>query len=315
MERRRIRVGLFTSSVLGSHSWAGDDDDPSRRPVGRWPSSKPCLTHTGAIASQFAGEVIESLDILSLSGNAVTITHPGVLVRKCRIRHAGGHKADGAKAPRFEPLEIVHGGATSSGEGANADTHNIDLASCPNAILTRIRASKGAANIYLEDCERASLSWLELHDARGPEPRGQNVQFNRCRNSTLEDFSAENGQSSWTEDNVSVYHSDSTSIRQGLVSYNDSRSGVSVMLEGSSDGIVDDVDAAMQGNGAFAAAPSDKHESGGCLFLRCRTPHSFNGPRDGREAPSSNGLSCYTRISPDRPRMESAIAVILGNAS
>jgi polygalacturonase len=230
MDRRRIRVGLFTSSFLGSHSWAGDDDDPSRRPVGRSPNSKPSLTHTGAIASQFAGEVIENLDILSLSGDEVTITHPGVLVRKCRIRHAGGHKADGEKALRFEPLEIVHGGATSSGEGANADTHIIDLASCPNAILTRIIASKEVANLYLEDCERASLSRLELHDARGPELREQNVQFNRCRNSTLEDFSAENGPSSWTEDNVSVFHSDSTSIRQGLVSCNDSPSAVGPLV-------------------------------------------------------------------------------------
>ena len=137
-----------------------------------------------------------------------------------------------------------------------------------------------------------------MHDARGPEPRGQNVQFNRSPNSILEDFSGENGSTSWTEDNVSVFRSDRCVIRRGLVSYNNSPTGDGIMIEGGFDCLVEDVDALQQGNGAFAAVPDGIAGSGGCSFLRCRTARSYNGRRDGREAPSSNGLSIYTKISP-----------------
>jgi hypothetical protein len=38
------------------------------------------------------------------------------------------------------------------------------------------------------------MSFLELHDARGSVPRGQNVQFDKSPSSMLEDFSAEDGR-------------------------------------------------------------------------------------------------------------------------
>jgi len=49
------------------------------------------------------------------------------------------------------------------------------------------------------------MSFLELHDARGSVPRGQHVPLHKSPSSILEDFSAENGPTSWTEDNVSVF--------------------------------------------------------------------------------------------------------------
>jgi hypothetical protein len=61
---------------------------------------------------------------------------------------------------------------------------------------------------------------------------------------------------------------------------------------------VTDVDAVEQGNGAFAAVPEGNATSGGCIFQRCRTRSSYNGPRDGRPAPTSNGLSIYMKVSP-----------------
>ena len=141
------------------------------------------------------------------------------------------------------------------------------------------------------------MKFLELHDARGPMPRGQNVQFNQSPDSILEDFSAENGPTSWTEDNVSVFRSDRCIVRRGLVSYNNSPTGDGVMVEGSFDCIVEDVDAVEQGNGAFAAVPQGDAGCGGCTFIRCRTRNTYNTTRDGRPAPSSNSLSIYTLIS------------------
>lgn len=141
------------------------------------------------------------------------------------------------------------------------------------------------------------MSFLELHDGRGPFPRGQNVQFNRSPNSILEDFSAENGPTSWTEDNISAFRSDRCTIRRGLAFYNNSPTGAGIMLEGSFDCLVEDVDTVQQGNGAFSAVPQGDVGSGGCSFIRCRSRDTYNEPRDGRDAPTSNGLSFHTRIS------------------
>jgi hypothetical protein len=197
----------------------------------------------------------------------------------------------------LQALEIDHVGAPASGIGPNQYCNNVNLEHCPGAIVTRVKASRGSSNIYAEDSESAHLSFLELHDARGPTPRGQNVQFNRSPDSILEDFSAENGPTSWTEDNVSLFRSDRCVVLRGLVSYNNSPTGDGIMIEGSFDCLVEDVDALEQGNGAFAAVPEGDAHSGGCTFLRCRTAQSYNAVRDGREAPSSNGLSIYTSIS------------------
>jgi len=140
------------------------------------------------------------------------------------------------------------------------------------------------------------MRFLELRDSRGPMPRGQNVQFNQSRNSILQAFSPENGPTSWTEDNVSVFRSDRCVVRRGLVHNNPTGDGV--MIEGSVNCLVEDIDAEEQGNGAFAAVPVGESGCGGCIFRRCRTRQTYNTPRDGRAAPTSKGLSIYTLISP-----------------
>ncbi len=84
---------------------------------------------------------------------------------------------------------------------------------------------------------------------------------------------------------------------EGLVFYNNSPTGNGVMIEGSINCLVYDVDAVQQGNGAFGAVPVEEAACGGCWFVRCRTRDSYNTRRDGRAAPSSNGLSFYVRIS------------------
>src|SRR3712207_4761378 len=94
--------------------------------------------------------------------------------------------------------------------------------------------------------------------------------------------------------NISVFRSDKCIIRRGLASYNNSPTGFAVMVEGSFDCLVEDVDAVQQGNGGFAAVPNDDVGSGGCRFNRCRTRDTYNAMRDKRDAPTSNSLSIYT---------------------
>jgi hypothetical protein len=257
-----------------------------------------CLMSSGAVSSSADGQVIENFDIFAAQGNAVTILHKNVTVTNCRIRHAEGHGiharyADNLLLQNLEVERVEDAPKT----GRKRFDNNIDFSDCPNARVVRVRALRGSSNFYAERSPQLHLGLLEAHDARGPFPRGQNIQFNQCPGSLLEDFSAENGPSSWTEDNVSVYRSDGCAVRRGLVSYNNSPTGDGVMLEGSSNCLVEDVDAVQQGNGAFAAVPEGRVGSGGCVFLRCRTRQSYNTRRDGRDAPSSNGVSFYVQIS------------------
>ena len=303
MNRRGLIHGLVAISVSRLVALRAARAEPVRdHPVDRGSAggaSLGSLVPSGSVTSTGDGQVIENLDIGAHAGTGITVIHRGVTVRRCRIRHAGGHglHAQGAAGLRLEDLEIDHVGAPPVGASSSRDRNNIDLDGCPGAVITRVKASRGSANMYLKRSEGARLNLLELHDARGPEPRGQNVQFHRSPGSLLEEFSAENGPLSWTEDNISVFRSDRCIVMHGLVSYNNSPTGDGVMIEGSSGCLVEEVDAVQQGNGAFAAVPQGDTACGDCTFRRCRTRDSYNAPRDGRAAPSSNGLSFYTRIS------------------
>jgi polygalacturonase len=294
-----LSLGLAQRSYAQSASWGAGGirgaNDSNAHPV----AATPPLQKSGPVRSRQDGQVIENLDISSSSGAALAVSHHGVTIRNCRIRHEGGSgiHATGCNNLLLENLELEHTGAPAKGVGPNQDRNNIHLMECPGVRVARVRASRGSSNIYVERSPGAALSFLELYDARGPMPRGQNVQFNGSPRSLLEDFSAENGPTSWTEDNVSVFHSSDCTVRRGLVSYNNSPSGDGIMVEGSFNCLIEDVDAVQQGNGAFAAVTQENTGSGGCVFLRCRTRDSYNSARDGRAAPTSNGLSIYTLVS------------------
>lgn len=257
------------------------------------------LSPSGPVTSEAPGQVIERLDINPGNSAGIKIVHDRVRVRNCRIRHSDRHgiEASGTTGLLLQNLEIQRLHASARRPPPPGESDNVHLSGCPGVIVTRVKASGGSSNIYAEECAGARLSLLELHDARGPEPRGQNVQFNASPGSSCVAFSAENGPSSWTEDNISVYRSDGCLVRDGLVSYNNSPTGNGVMIEGSMNCLIYQVDAVQQGNGAFGAVPVEAAACGGCWFVRCRTRDSYNWRRDGRAAPTSSGLSFYVRIS------------------
>ncbi|MDW9518642.1 hypothetical protein GOB43_15330 [Sinorhizobium meliloti] len=299
INRRCLVAGLLALPVSGVVV-AALPLGMGRSSGGKWfGAAATFLRPSGPVISRADGQIIENLDIYAAQGNGITVLHQGVVVRSCRIRHAMGRGvyAQGAAGIRLEDLDIDHIGVPPSGTGLSQNHNNIELESCPDTIIIRVRASHGSSNVYVVNCPGTQMSFLELHDARGPFPRGQNVQFNRSPDTSLQEFSAENGPTSWTEDNISVFHSDRCAVRHGLVFYNNSPTGAGVMLEGSFNCLVEDVDAVQQGNGAFSAVPQDDVGSGGCSFNRCRIRDTYNGPRDGREAPTSNGLSFHIRIS------------------
>jgi len=311
MNRRQVLCSFLAvppSAILGFRQSTGLD------PAGRFttrdlaapqePTAGPTgLRSSPPLASRYDGQVFERLDIQARSGPALIITHRNVTVRHCRIGHDNGYGvlADGARDFSLHDCEIEHTGAPPIGPARNPNCINLALNRCAGTRIFRLRAGRGSSNIYAINSPYLTISTVELHDARGPEPRGQNLQFDKCPSALLEDFSAENSSSSWTEDNVSVFRSDNCRVRRGLVSYNNSPTGDGVMIEGSFDCSVEDVDAVQQGNGAFAAVPQGPSGSGNCSFIRCRTRDSYDSGRDGRAKPTSGGLSFYVKISSGAP--------------
>jgi len=95
--------------------------------------------------------------------------------------------------------------------------------------------------------------------------------------------------SSWPEDNVSVYRSSNVSVRRGLISGNNSSSGVGVMFElsdgTSSGGLAEDVDTVDMGNGSFSGYPARD-----VIFQRTRARDNHCSGQAGRDPPASNAL-------------------------
>ncbi|MGI9501933.1 MAG: hypothetical protein ACR2RE_02605, partial [Geminicoccaceae bacterium] len=137
--------------------------------------------------------------------------------------------------------------------------------------------------VYAHRCSRLQIGMLEGYDFRGPFPRGQLVQFDKCQKVLLEDFSCENsGATSWTEDNINCFGCVDPVVRRGFIHGNNSPSGVGVLIEngeGGQGGLVQDVDVVYWANGAFSATEGAK----GVVFERCRA-------RDGL-GPEANSTS------------------------
>ena len=123
-------------------------------------------------------------------------------------------------------------------------------------------------------------------------PRGQCVQFDKCNSSLLEDFSCENDNSSYTEDNINVFESNNVTLRRGLVDGNNSPSGDGIMYECGnrahaymSCGLVEDVDAVHQGNGCFGGWGVSN-----LIFRNVRASATHCTGWAGRGKPSSGAL-------------------------
>jgi hypothetical protein len=236
-------------------------------------------------------QVIENLRISADGVPGITIDgFDDVVIRNVEIRHSGaqGIKFTDAHQLTIDSVSIVNVGAPAQGANSSVDESNIEGKNSNAPTIQRARLSRGSSGVYLLKCQDARLSFIEGYDFRGPMPRGQLVQFNQSDRALLEDFSAVNPpDSSWVEDNVSVYDSDDCVVRRGLLDGNNSPSGVGVMVEfdhAGDNGLVQDVDAVRMGNGCFFGYPAVNltYER-----TRCRDNLCVD---QGRGAPKSGGL-------------------------
>lgn len=235
---------------------------------------RPRLALSEPIAVSADGQLIENLEIRA-TGAAPAIAvgrHRDVRIRSCLISHADapGINAVGSSALIVEDCEIVCTSAPPAGPLATSEAVNIRLDGCRQTALRRIKASRGASGVYAHRCSGVHVAMLEGHDFRGPFPRGQLVQFDKCRDARLEDFSCENdGATSWPEDNINCYACLNPVIRRGFIHGNNAPSGIGVLIEngeGGEGGLIQDVDVVYWANGAFSAADDARS----VVFERCR---------------------------------------------
>jgi hypothetical protein len=252
------------------------------------------LTPSGPVQASANGQVIEGLDITATgTAHGVRVNgFSGVTVRNCRVRHAAGRGILATSAPslRIEDVDILCTGAPRAGQNPNSNMNNIELQSCSNSIVQRVRCRDGSTGIYVVTSGTVQVRFIEGYNFRGPFPRGQVVQFNQCNAPLLEDFSCENqGNVAWTEDNVNFYGCTNPICRRGFISGNNSPSGQGVIVEntaGGSGGLIEDVDVVCWGNGAFMA----NGNSAGVEFRRCRARDGIdNGPNNSVGRPDYQG--------------------------
>lgn len=254
------------------------------------PTVEACsLSESGPFASTSDGQIIENLRVESTSGDALSITHDGVVVRNVWVRHAGGLgiAIKGAANVKLEDVHVQYVGAPASGANASSSHNNIECNGSPGLRVQRAKLEQGSSGIYLVNCDDSHLQFIEGHDFRGPFPRGQLVQWNSSDRGLLEDFSCVNPPGAWPEDNVNVYKSNEATIRRGLIDGNNSPSGVGVIFDGgTSTGLVEDVDTVRMGNGCFSAYAGGNDVT----FRRTRCRSNICESQDGRGAPKSNAL-------------------------
>ena len=245
------------------------------------------LDASGPVASTAPGEVIENLHIIVDGQDGVRVTHDDVVLRNLFVEHRGGEGiVVTSDRVRVENVHVVHTGAPASGANDSAERVNIRCQGGAELTVERARLVRGSSGIYLVGCDDSVLRAVEGHDFRGPFPRGQVVQWNDSHDGLLEHFSVENPPGSWPEDSVNAYESQNVTIRDGLVDGNNAPSGVGVIFDRDSTGLVEDVDAVRMGNGCFSAYAGGADAT----FRRTRCRETICESQDGRGEPRSGSL-------------------------
>jgi hypothetical protein len=267
----------------------------------------PCegLVESGPVKAEANGQVIEGLRITVASGPGIEVESlTGVTIRNCEIHHYDGpgisfRDADGLV---IEDVVVVHDGAPMTGPHADGDQANVEGSDSAMVTLSRVRASQGSSGIDLETISDLHLSFIEVHDVRGPGAAAC-VRLFDSDDAVLEDFSCENPLDTGRPgDLVAVDHSSRVEVRRGLLDGHNSEFGYGVhfiQISGQTlGGLVEDVDAVRMTNGAFSCFSfgdeitfrRTRARENICEIVSVRIPDcQVTGPTNGC-VPGSNGI-------------------------
>ena len=263
----------------------------------------PCTSNrldSGPIIVTENNQRIENLHIKTSNQHGIEINgFTGVVISNCIIEYTGaymGIKFAKADNLTIENCSIKYTDAPSSGPLPDATRNCIEGFDTENLVITHVKVEDGSTGIRLDQCDESVLNYIEGHNMRGPFPRGQLVQYDKCIGGVLENFSVINDREiAWPEDNISIYKSAGQQIKKGLIVGNNSPRGVGVMFEdqntegarGGTGGLVEDVDFLEMGNGVASSVEG----SGNLTFNRLRAKQIICGELgQGRGLPESNSL-------------------------
>lgn len=213
---------------------------------------------SGPIVADRDSQIIENLIIQSPEGPGITVYgFSNVIIRNVTIFHANGSGIYLMNAPNttIEKADIYNIGAPDSGKALSTEEINISAEGSDDLVVRDVRLQKGSSGIYMLWCDDSDLSNIEGYDVRGPFPRGQLVQWDKCHRGKLTNFTSINSlEHSWPEDLVNAYESSYISIKKGYLEANNSLSGMGVMADqGSHHVTIEDIDALQHNNGCFGA--------------------------------------------------------------
>lgn len=228
------------------------------------------LTEAMALKATYSGQVIENLWVeASGTGPAIDVSNfDGVVIRNVVVFHMNGPGILIANAANvtIDNVRVINRAAPDRGPhaGERPDNRvNIVGLETDNLQIKNTYLEKGSSGIYLLDSRNPVLSRIQGFDFRGPLPRGQLVQFDKCINPVLDTFSVVNpGSTAWTEDVINAYGSIDPIIRNGYIEGVNSPTGHGVLIEngaGGSGGLVENVDVRYWVNGAFMAATDSRN--------------------------------------------------------
>lgn len=254
-------------------------------------------TQSGPIVATADNQVISNLHITASNGPGIsTHGHSGVKIKDVQIVEKGqfpGIDVSGGTGVSILGVDIIHTDVPASGAAPSSNMNSISCLSSSYLSVSNVRLTRGSSGIYLQSCPHNTLSYVEVHDQRGPFPRGQAVQWNASGPGSLNYFLDELYPTSWPEDNINVYQSSGITISNGLVSGSqnaNSPTGDGVMVESNSNGVtVSNVSAVGQSNGCFAIYSGSSNVT--YTGANCRNTFC-NGARG---KPSSNSLA-YTIV-------------------
>ncbi|WP_405248347.1 DUF5018 domain-containing protein [Cellulophaga sp. Asnod2-G02] len=258
------------------------------------------LKTSGPIVVTEDNQIIKDLFITATSSDAVAITgFSGVTISNCIIAYTGanmGIKFSNADNLTIENCSIKYINAPAKGPLPDAERNCIDGFNSKDLIINQVRVEDGSTGVRMNQCDNSKITFLEGYNMRGPYPRGQLVQYDKCDGGLLENFSVINDREiAWTEDNISIYKSGGQEIKKGLIIGNNSPYGVGILFEDQSDpqargglgGLVEDVDLLQMGNGAVSSVDG----SGNVIFRRVRVKNNICGDLgQNRGVPLSNSL-------------------------
>jgi hypothetical protein len=222
----------------------------------------PCehgLLESGAVKATADGQVIEGLRITAEFGPGIEVDgHAGVTIRNCEIHQIEGPGISFRAAPdiTIEDVVIVHDAAKPGGSHDDSNQIGIEGSDSTGVVVSRVRLERGSSGIELEAAPAAQLSFIEVHDVRGP-GEAACVRVLQSDDAVIEDFSCENPlDTSRPGDLIAVAFSSNVTVRRGLLDGHNDEFGYGVHFIHTngqhSGGLVEDVDGVRQTNGAFS---------------------------------------------------------------